>query len=119
VRKCRASSLWVHLIDRLLSALCERLNPEGLRGSPVAEGRRLHSWGARMPGRCYSCDHAVTVPAQWETPGGRRGVSQLGATPAMAAGVSDRLWEMGDVVKLLEDFGEADRDTEACCTRAR
>ena len=25
-------------------------------------------------------------------------------TPAMAAGVSDRLWEMGEVVKLLEDF---------------
>jgi hypothetical protein len=28
----------------------------------------------------------------------------LRVTPAMAAGVSDRLWEMGDVVKLLEDF---------------
>jgi hypothetical protein len=27
----------------------------------------------------------------------------LRVTPAMAAGVSDRLWEMGDVVKLLED----------------
>ncbi len=24
-------------------------------------------------------------------------------TPAMAAGVSDRLWEIGDIVKLVED----------------
>ena len=29
--------------------------------------------------------------------------STLGMTPAMAAGVSDRLWEIGDIVKLVED----------------
>ena len=28
----------------------------------------------------------------------------LRVTPAMAAGVSDKLWEMGDVVQLLEDY---------------
>jgi hypothetical protein len=28
----------------------------------------------------------------------------LRVTPAMAAGVTDRLWEMGDVVKLLEEY---------------
>ena len=28
----------------------------------------------------------------------------LRITPAMAAGVSNKLWEMGDVVKLLEDY---------------
>ena len=28
----------------------------------------------------------------------------LKVTPAMAAGVTDRLWEIGDVVQLLEDF---------------
>jgi hypothetical protein len=27
----------------------------------------------------------------------------LRVTPAMAAGVTDKLWEMGDVVKLIED----------------
>ena len=27
----------------------------------------------------------------------------LRVTPAMAAGVSDRLWEIGDIVKLVED----------------
>jgi IS1 transposase len=25
-------------------------------------------------------------------------------TPAMAAGVTDRLWEVGDIVKVLEDY---------------
>ncbi len=29
--------------------------------------------------------------------------STLRMTPAMAAGVSDRLWEIGDIVKLIED----------------
>ncbi len=29
--------------------------------------------------------------------------SKLRMTPAMAAGVSDRLWEIGDIVKLVED----------------
>ncbi len=29
--------------------------------------------------------------------------STLRMTPAMAAGVSDRLWEIGDIVKLVED----------------
>ncbi len=29
--------------------------------------------------------------------------SKLRITPAMAAGVSDRLWEIGDIVKLVED----------------
>ena len=27
----------------------------------------------------------------------------LRVTPAMAAGVTDRLWEIGDIVKLVED----------------
>jgi IS1 family transposase len=31
--------------------------------------------------------------------------SKLRMTPAMAAGVSDRLWEIGDIVKLVEDAG--------------
>jgi hypothetical protein len=26
------------------------------------------------------------------------------ATPAMAAGLTDMLWEIGDVVKMLEDW---------------
>ncbi len=29
--------------------------------------------------------------------------STLGMTPAMAAGVSDRLWEIGDIMKMVED----------------
>ena len=29
--------------------------------------------------------------------------STLRMTPAMAAGASDRLWEIGDIVKLVED----------------
>lgn len=29
--------------------------------------------------------------------------SKLRMPPAMAAGVSDRLWEIGDIVKLVED----------------
>ncbi len=29
--------------------------------------------------------------------------STLRMTPAMAAGVSDRLWEIGDIVELVED----------------
>ena len=29
--------------------------------------------------------------------------STLRITPAMAAGVSDRLWEIGDIAKLVED----------------
>ena len=29
--------------------------------------------------------------------------SKLRMAPAMAAGVSDRLWEIGDIVKLVED----------------
>ncbi len=29
--------------------------------------------------------------------------STLRMTPAMAAGVSDRLWEIGDIVNLVED----------------
>ncbi len=29
--------------------------------------------------------------------------SKLRMTPAMAVGVSDRLWEIGDIVKLVED----------------
>ena len=28
----------------------------------------------------------------------------LRVTPAMAAGVTDRLWEISDVVKVLEDW---------------
>ncbi len=28
----------------------------------------------------------------------------LRVTPAMAAGVTDKLWEIGDLVKVLEDF---------------
>jgi hypothetical protein len=28
----------------------------------------------------------------------------LRMTPAMAAGVTDRLWEMSDMVKVLEDW---------------
>jgi len=28
----------------------------------------------------------------------------LRVTPAMAAGVTDKLWEIGDVVKVLEDW---------------
>jgi hypothetical protein len=33
----------------------------------------------------------------------------LRVTPAMAAGVTDRVWEMGDLVEMLEAF-EARRD---------
>ena len=29
--------------------------------------------------------------------------STLRMSPAMAAGVSERLWEIGDIVKLVED----------------
>jgi hypothetical protein len=30
----------------------------------------------------------------------------LRVTPAMAAGVTDRLWQIGDIVKVLEDWEE-------------
>jgi hypothetical protein len=33
----------------------------------------------------------------------------LKVTPAMAAGVTDRLWEMNDVVELLEAFETAQK----------
>ncbi len=36
--------------------------------------------------------------------------STLGMTPAMAAGVSDRLWEIGDIVKLVEDVEPKPRE---------
>ncbi len=32
----------------------------------------------------------------------------LRVTPAMASGVTDRLWEIGDVVMLLEEFEALD-----------
>ncbi len=35
----------------------------------------------------------------------------LKVTPAMAAGVTDRLWEISDLVQVLEDW-EAQRDSE-------
>lgn len=35
----------------------------------------------------------------------------LNVTPAMAADVTDRLWEISDIVKVLEDW-EAQRDCE-------
>jgi hypothetical protein len=31
----------------------------------------------------------------------------LRVTPAMAAGVTGKLWELGDVVKVLEDWEDA------------
>jgi hypothetical protein len=31
----------------------------------------------------------------------------LRVTPAMAAGVTDKLWEIGDIVKVLEDWEAA------------
>jgi hypothetical protein len=31
----------------------------------------------------------------------------VGAAPAMAAGVTDELWEMSDMVKVLEDWEAA------------
>jgi hypothetical protein len=34
-------------------------------------------------------------------------------TPAMAAGVSDRLWEIGDIVKLIEASELALRSSRA------
>jgi hypothetical protein len=34
----------------------------------------------------------------------RRIHKALRVTPAMAAGVTDRLWEIGDIVKVLEDW---------------
>src|SRR5712691_4187345 len=33
----------------------------------------------------------------------------LKVTPAMAAGVTDRLWEMGDLVDMVEAFEEAEK----------
>ncbi len=35
--------------------------------------------------------------------------SKLRMTPAMAAGVADRLWEIGDIVALVEDAKTAPR----------
>jgi hypothetical protein len=35
----------------------------------------------------------------------------LKVSPAMAAGVTDKLWEISDIVQVLEDY-EAQRDTE-------
>jgi hypothetical protein len=32
-----------------------------------------------------------------------RARARLRMSPAMAAGISDRLWEIGDIVKLVED----------------
>ena len=38
----------------------------------------------------------------------------LRVTPAMAAGVADRLWEIADIVKLVEDADAAPKKRGAC-----
>jgi IS1 family transposase len=43
--------------------------------------------------------------------------SKLRMTPAMAAGVSDRLWEIGDIVKLDEDAEPAPKKRGPCKSR--
>ena len=45
--------------------------------------------------------------------------SKLRMTPAMAAGVSDRLWEIGDIVKLVEDTEPAPKKRGPYKKRAR
>jgi hypothetical protein len=39
----------------------------------------------------------------------RRNYKSLRVTPAMAAGVDSLLWEIGDIVKMIEDW-ERDND---------
>ena len=48
-------------------------------------------------------DHAYAVALHMMYYNFVRIHSTLRMTPAMAAGVSDRLWEIGDIVKLVED----------------
>lgn len=50
-------------------------------------------------------------PARAQTRGGAMMLAQLGALeaggpkpPAMAAGVTDKLWEIGDVVEMADDY---------------
>ena len=45
--------------------------------------------------------------------------SKLRMTPAMAAGVSDRLWEIGDIVKLVEDAEPAPKKRGSYKKRAK
>ena len=52
-----------------------------------------HLWSyspAPLQAACGAKRHSKSSARRW-------------ATPAMAAGVSDRLWEIGDIVKLVED----------------
>jgi len=39
----------------------------------------------------------------------------LRVTPAMAAGVTDRLWDVSDIVKLLEEKAEKPNYNDAQC----
>ncbi len=63
-------------------------------------------FGSGCCGRWGSCgveNHAYAVALHMMYYNFVRIHSTLRMTPAMAAGVSGRLWEIGDIVKLVED----------------
>jgi hypothetical protein len=49
-------------------------------------------------------NHALSVALHYMNYNFCRIHKTLRVTPAMAAGVTDKLWEIGDVVKMLEDW---------------
>jgi hypothetical protein len=49
-------------------------------------------------------NHALSVTLHYMNYNFCRIHKTLRITPAMAAGVTDRLWEIGDIVKVLEDW---------------
>jgi hypothetical protein len=49
-------------------------------------------------------NHALSVALHYMNYNFCRIHKTLRITPAMAAGVTDRLWEIGDIVKVLEDW---------------
>ena len=52
-------------------------------------------------------NHALSVALHYMNYNFCRIHKTLRVTPAMAAGVTDRLWEVGDIVKVLEDWEES------------
>ncbi len=69
---------------------------------PFRDGRRDHGSGGRLPFSKKVENHAYAVALHMMYYNFVRMHSKLRMSPAMAAGVSDRLWEIGDIVKLVE-----------------
>jgi hypothetical protein len=72
-------------------------NPDTLLISPLAAGGCCHSHRQLLPTRSCVALHVMYYNFV-------RIHQTLKVTPAMAAGVTDRLWEMKDLVEMLEAF---------------